>query len=175
MDADVEVVWDHLQINKILATYCRAIDRCDKELLRTVYWPDALEDHGIFNGNALEFAEFIVPLLSGMKSTMHQISNVLIELHGTHAAVETYVVAYHAVPAADGSMADLVVGGRYLDKFERRGGAWRIAHRTFVMDWNQNQPSTAIWESGLFEQLKVRGSHDRSDPSYRLFGNRSPS
>ena len=149
--------------------YCRAIDRCDKELLRTVYWPDAVDQHGIFNGNALEFVEFIVPLLSGMKSTTHQISNILIDLRGDHAAVETYVCAYHAVPDGAGNHSDLIVGGRYLDRMERRHGEWRIAQRTFVLDWNQNQPSTAQWEGGMFAQLNVRGAHDRLDPSYPFF------
>jgi hypothetical protein len=169
---DVRAVWDQLQISKVLVTYCRAIDRCDKELLKSVYWPDALEEHGIFNGNAWEFAEFIVSMLSGMKSTTHQISNTLIDLQGNNAAVETYVCAYHSIPDGAGQYNDLIVGGRYLDRMERRENEWRIAHRTFVMDWNQNQPSTAQWEGGLFSQLNVRGAHDRSDPSYPFFGNK---
>lgn len=169
MDAvDLQVISDHLQISKVLATYCRAIDRCDKELLQSVYWPDAHEEHGLFNGNALEFAAFILPLLQGMKSTMHQISNVLIDLRGSHASVETYVVAYHWVQEGDGRQTELVVGGRYVDMFERRGTAWRISRRTFVLDWNRSQPSTAVWDSGLMAQLKIRGTHDRSDPSYEL-------
>lgn len=166
--ADIQAISDQLQISKVLATYCRAIDRCDKELLKTVYWPEAVDEHGIFNGNALEFAEFIVPLLQRMTSTMHQISNILINLHGSGASVETYCVAYHSVPEADGRHTELIVGGRYLDVFERRGAEWRIAHRTYVMDWNESRPSTADWDSGMMAQLKVRGTHDRSDPSYRM-------
>jgi SnoaL-like domain len=167
--AEVQMVWDHIQITKVLATYCRAIDRCDKELLKSIYWPDALEEHGIFNGNAWDFAEFIIPLLSGMKSTTHQITNTLIDLQGSSAAVETYVCAYHSVPTAAGGHDDLIVGGRYLDRLEKRQGEWRISKRTFVMDWNQNQPSTALWEGGMFGQLSVRGTHDRRDPSYPFF------
>jgi hypothetical protein len=168
--AEAQAAWDHLQISKVLATYCRAIDRCDTELLKSVYWPDALEEHGIFNGKAWDFAEFIVPMLSGMKSTMHLIANTLIELQGdSRAAVETYVCAYHSVPDGNGGQSDLIVGGRYLDRLEKRQAQWRIAHRTFVLDWNQNQPSTAQWDGGLFAQLNVRGAHDRSDPSYLLF------
>lgn len=162
----LQTLWDHLQIEKLLATYCRGIDRCDEALLKTVYWPDAVEEHGLFNGNAWEFAAFIVPMLKGMKVTMHAISNALIDVRGDHAVGETYVVAYHLVPAEDGSQNDLIVGGRYLDRFERRGDEWRIAKRIFVMDWNQNQPATAQWDSGLFAQLNVRGRNDRSDPSY---------
>jgi hypothetical protein len=167
--AEVQLVWDHLQIQKQLATYCRAIDRCDKELLKSVYWQDAHEDHGIFEGNAWDFAEFIVPLLSGMKATIHQIGNILIELDGAKAVVETYVFAYHLIDDADKGQTELIVGGRYLDKFERREGEWRIADRLFVLDWNQNRPATGIWDSGIVAELKARGSHDRKDVSYRYF------
>ena len=162
----LQILWDHLAIQQVLARYCRAIDRCDKELLKSVYWPDSLEYHGMFNGNAMDFAEFIVPLLSGMKATIHSISNVLIELDGDSAAVETYVWAYHLVPETDGTQTDLIVAGRYLDRFERRNDEWRIAKRTFVLDANQNLKATCLWDSGLYAELKIRGSHDRRDPSY---------
>lgn len=169
MDAQLQSLWDHQQIEKLLATYCRGIDRCDVALLKTVYWPDAVEEHGLFNGNAWEFAEFIVPMLKGMKVTMHSISNTLIELQGDEAAVETYVVAYHLVDEPDGNQTDLIVGGRYLDRFERRKNEWRIAKRTFVHDWNQNQKATVQWDTGLYAQLNVRGRNDKSDPSYARF------
>lgn len=172
METQLQALWDHQQIEKLLATYCRGIDRCDQELLKTVYWPDAIEEHGLFDGKAWDFADFIVPMLKGMKVTMHSISNTLIELDGERAAAETYVVAYHLVDEADGSQTDLIVGGRYLDRFERRNGEWRIAKRTFVLDWNQNQKATAIWDSGLYAALKVRGRNDKRDPSYGLFASR---
>ena len=168
----VQFVWDHLQIQKQLARYCRAIDRCDEALLKSVYWPEAYEDHGLFQGKAWDFAEFILPLLGGMDRTIHQISNVLIELEDAKAFVETYVMAYHLMSDPQAGATELIVGGRYLDRFERRDREWRIADRLFVLDWNQSQPATGDWNSGLVAQLKTRGSHDRQDPSYRRFEQR---
>lgn len=168
-NAALQSLWDELQIRKLLATYCRGIDRCDKELLKTVYWPEAYEEHGLFNGNAWEFAEFIVPLLKTMKITMHSISNALIELQGDTAQSETYVSAYHLMTDASGAPIEMVVAGRYLDRFERRGSEWRIIRRSFVMDWNQNQKATAQWEGGMYESLTIRGSNDQNDPSHAFF------
>lgn len=168
---ELRALADELAIRRVLATYCRAIDRCDKALLRTVYWPDAIDNHGIFNGNALEFADFVVPMLSAMRCTTHSISNVLIVLEGDVARVETYVQAYHDAEAPDGRI-DIVVGGRYLDRFERRGTEWRIAHRQFVLDWNQNLRSTAQWDGPLFGALDVRCAHDGTDPSDAFFAGR---
>lgn len=167
--AQLQALWDHMQIQKLLATYCRAIDRSDTELLKTVYWPDAIEEHGVFNGKAWDFADFIGPMLKALRLTMHSISNTLIELQGDTAAVETYVTAYHLADNPDGTQTDLIVGGRYLDRFERRGGEWRIAKRLFVHDWNQNQKATVEWEAGWYAQLHVRGRNDKDDPSYALF------
>ena len=167
-DADLRALADELAIRRLLAIYCRAIDRRDAELLRSVYWPDATDNHGIFNGNAMQFVDFILPMLSSMRSTTHSISNILIDLRGDIACVETYVQAYHDAPGPEGRV-DIVVGGRYLDRMERRDGQWRIAHRQFVMDWNQNLSSTAQWDGPLYGALDVRGTGDTGDPSYGLF------
>lgn len=169
-EPSLRVVWDHLQIQQVMARYCRAIDRCDLALLKGVYWDDAIDNHGIFNGNALEFAEFIIPMLQSMRCTMHRISNTLIQIDGDRAAVEIYVEAYHLADGENGAQQDIVVGGRYVDRFERRGGEWRIAHRTFVHDWNQNPAATVVWDGPLYGKLDVRGRRDRDDPSYALFG-----
>jgi len=45
---------------EVLTTYCRPLDRCDVELMKTVYWEDGRHDQDVFTGNAQEFAEFIV-------------------------------------------------------------------------------------------------------------------
>ncbi len=165
--ADIQTLADREAIREVLARYCRGIDRCDMTLLKSVYWPEATDDHGTFNGNAWQFAEYVVPALKQMKQTMHQISNVTIDLDGTCANVETYCVAYHLVAGENGDQ-EMVVGGRYVDRFERRDGEWRIAARVYVMDWNQNGPSTARWEGGLYSGLKTRGLRWPDDPSYRL-------
>ncbi|MBI1252252.1 MAG: nuclear transport factor 2 family protein [Alphaproteobacteria bacterium] len=146
-----------------LARYCRGIDRCEVETLKSVYWPDGVDDHGTFVGLGHDFAEAVTPRLLDMKQTMHAIANVTIELMGDWARVETYVIAYHLIPSESGDQ-EMIVGGRYLDHFEKRSGAWRIKHRLYVMDWNQNGPATAIWDRGLFAQLKTRGARGADDP-----------
>lgn len=167
MDTALQKLADQLEIQRLLALYCRGIDRCDAALLKTVYWPDADEEHGIFNGKAWAFADFIVPLIRGMKITSHAISNVLIELDGDVALTETYVNAYHLMDDPQQGPLEMIVAGRYLDRFERRDGAWRIAKRTFVMDWNQNRPASVQWSGGMYDALDVRGSNDARDPSHR--------
>jgi hypothetical protein len=62
----------------------------------------------------------------------HYVTNVLIELHGDEAFVESGFCYSGRVRLDDGTMADIRGEGRYLDVFERRGSEWKIAHRLVV-------------------------------------------
>ena len=141
-------------ITTVLSKYAQAIDRCDIEQLKTVYWPEATDDHGTFSGNAMEFAEHIMPLLSTMTHTMHHITTIDVTLiEANRAQCQSYFMAWHEVDDSE-----VIVGGRYLDNFECRDGEWRIRDRVVVMDWNQTRPNTAKWGAGeMFSTLKFGG------------------
>ena len=165
-DKKLQEVIDKQDIYNLMVRYSRGVDRCDIETLKSVYWSDATDDHGTFNGNAWEFADYLIPALAGMDQTMHFIGNVCIDLlDKNNAKAETYVSAYHYIPG-EGGHTDMVVGGRYIDNLEKRGEEWRIKHRLYVMDWNQNSASTAEWNEGLYGQLKTRGKKFPEDPFY---------
>jgi hypothetical protein len=135
-------------------------------MLKSAYWPDAIDDHGTFVGNAFEFVDGLIPALLGMDRTMHAISNPYMLVEGDRATVETYCQAYHEFSGPDGGKVEMIVGGRYLDRFERRDGTWKIAYRLYVMDWNQNGPSSSNWTDGIYAALKTRGSRIPDDPWY---------
>lgn len=56
-------------IRDCLMRYCRGVDRCDASLLRGVYWPGAVDDHGTFIGAAEDFIEYLLPALRAMDQT----------------------------------------------------------------------------------------------------------
>ncbi len=156
---------DHLAIQQVLYRYSRGIDRCDQKTLKSVWWPSARADYGNGEVDALAWSDEVLSALSSMLRTQHMLSNILIELSGDVAAVETYCRAYHEIDSDDGPL-ELEVGGRYLDRFERRNGEWRIAHRRYVLDWNRNTPSTAQWDSEFYSTLARRGKRKPDDPFY---------
>jgi hypothetical protein len=90
--------------------------------------------------------------------------NVLIELDGDVARSEAQVHATLIRRDADPLEVD-VVGARYLDRFSRRAGTWRIEHRTVVLDWQTTEvwPRTAppVPTKGF-----ARGARRPDDPSY---------
>jgi hypothetical protein len=96
---------------------------------------------------------------------MHVLGQQLVELSGDRAHSETYCVAYHRRGARDGEPgADLWMGLRYVDLFERRDGEWRIADRRCAFDWTRNDPIAAVWE---LPPEALTGRRDRNDPVYR--------
>jgi hypothetical protein len=92
---------------------------------------------------------------------MHHIGNVLIELDADQAWTEAYFVAYQRT-LQEGVETDTSFGGRYVDRFERRGGVWKIAERTTVYDWTRVDPV----ERTLTIAGAVSGSASRDDVSY---------
>jgi hypothetical protein len=164
-DAALRPLADRLAIADVLTLYCRGIDRCDLETLQACFWPDATAQYGAEAQNAHDWAGATLAALRAMPRTFHSISNMLITARGDRAEAETYCTAYHEVSTPDGLM-EMVVGGRYLDRLERRGDAWRISRRVYVMDWNRNVPSTAQWDRGIYAGLVSRGARRPDDPLY---------
>ena len=68
------------------------------------------------------------------------IGNTLIEVEGDEAFGEVYFQAYHKVKAENG-FDDLIVAGRYLDRYERRGEVWKMAYRSERVDWSRTMPT----------------------------------
>lgn len=94
----------------------------------------SVDDHGYWRGSGHDFATFIVDrLVAANTTTLHSVTNVLIELDADRAACEAHVYA-SMVRRDDGTMADHFAG-RYLDELERRDGRWGNVARRVVVDW----------------------------------------
>jgi hypothetical protein len=156
-------------IRDCLYRYCRGIDRADGDMLRSAYWPDAIDDHVLFNGNAYDFIAWCVPLLAQVEHSQHMLGNMLIEISGDEARAETYYHAYERRRRASGSPYEMYVGGRYLDRLTRRDGHWRIQHRTVMWDWYRHFKDSADLDKGVFGTGPVRMGGKGDDPSYALF------
>lgn len=164
---DSTEIADRLAIAETLALYCRGIDRCDPVQLAAAFTPEAVIDYG---DGARPVAEVIPGLMTGLASmrlTQHNISNTIMRIAGTTARAETHCVALHIMPG-EGEGEDeieVVVGGRYLDRLEKRGGRWLFAERLYVMDWNSTRPASMATTGGLFAGLRRRGARGEADPA----------
>jgi SnoaL-like domain len=166
IDHSLRELLDKQAIHEVLMRYCRGIDRCDEELLRTVYHPDATDNHGLFVGKAADFIPWALAGLKRDESTNHFIANELIEIRGDVAYSESYLLAVHRRKRDDGSLVDLTFAGRYVDRLERREGAWKIADRKVVLDWSRLDP---VEKSFSLERF-LTGRRSREDEVYRRSG-----
>jgi ketosteroid isomerase-like protein len=158
--SEIREFLDRQKITDVLHLYCRAIDRADADLLASVYHPDAVDDHGSFSGDAAAFVNRTIRRMrEEYDASQHRISNILIELRGDIAFVESYVVAVHSL--RDGRIE--MAGARYVDRFSRREGSWKIARRLVVVDWDL---TVAGGETSPHLSAFPRGTRDTSDPSY---------
>jgi hypothetical protein len=167
-DALLEALQSRVEITEVVLRYVRAIDRCDEALLRSCFHADARHSHGSFEGASSDFCGHAMALCRQVVATHHQLGPPSIELAGDTAFVETYFTSHHRfgeVPPAGGRPhEDRFMGGRYVDRFERRDGVWKIAERRGVNEWLRYESASdrGFWD-GLPEQ---RGRRDRSDPVY---------
>jgi hypothetical protein len=188
LEQKIQLVLDRHEIEHVLAMYCRAIDRLDLELLKSVYHPDATDDHGSFSGNAHEFARQIIASMAEIIiDGMHTVTHSAIEVSGTFATAESYYLAYQLCPGGREKVAaffgeryaaavsernaiegnqDFFCGGRYIDLFEKRNGQWKILRRKITNEWNVVQPTGRITDQGHIAAYNLPGRRDKQDPVY---------
>jgi len=150
------------EIYNLLCDYMRAQDRLIPELHRSVFHDDATTDYGSYVGGPDGFVAFAQGALTPHKSNHHMIGQVRIDFESRDLAFgEVYFQAFHRV-VQQGEEKDLWVNGRYVDRYERRGGVWKIAHRSELVDWTRTEPAAdEAMRSGRFP-LGARAPDDLS-------------
>ena len=150
-------------IRSVLMRYARGVDRCDRELIRSVYHEDAWDDHGPFKGTGFDFADSPYRYSDANRIGHHAISTNIIELDGDVAYSESFYI-FHGIRAEpDGDIA-VETAGRYVDRFEKRDGEWKIAYRTTTLDWCREYPLIGEWkDAGAY----VRPRRYRDDICYQ--------
>jgi hypothetical protein len=100
--------------------------------------------------------------LKGLACQAHHITNETVDIFGDVAHVEAYLIAFRR---NQNDSSAFIIGGRYIDRFDRRAGEWRIAVREFIPHFTIEGPSHLshlAWpQSG-----QGVGTCDKGDPSY---------
>jgi len=101
----------------------------------------------------------------GSQVHTHNITTHTCEIDGDTAHCESYVLV--CLLNHDGVTAR-VISGRYIDRLERRDGAWRIALRTNVIEWSGMVPTLPLPFADV-PDIQGNGAPARSgdDPSYQ--------
>ena len=134
--------------------YSYGLDRLDGDVMKSAYWPDAIDEHGTYNGNGWDFCDYCVSSHDKWSWTMHSIYNHRVVLDATDPTAATgdvYCIT-HLFVEDERRLATWY--GRYQDRYERRDGEWRIAHRVCVHHANTSEhvPDSMGIDASTFRQ-----------------------
>ncbi|MEN2740650.1 nuclear transport factor 2 family protein [Microbacterium sp. X-17] len=168
----VQLLLDKQDIYDAVVRYCRGFDRFDEKLALASFHDDAVVN---YNGYEVPAAEWLPSSIAfarsgGVRECTHHICNHIVDVDGDVALSEASYLAFTPVEI-EGRALDLWVAGRLVDRFERRDGVWRIAHRTTVYDWKRMyDPATVAGGSAYLAGLDagVQGAPFPDDITYLL-------
>lgn len=179
MNDAIQRLVDKDEIRDVILLYCRGVDRRDWPLAQSAFFDDATDDHGDFKGPIDEFFAWIEPQHAQVAKSSHVLANCCIQFASNSlAVVESYFIAnlelgpeaqghrkqFASAPGnVDAGRLKLDVFGRYIDRFEKRDGAWRIAKRRVAFDSQHNRPILGNVEANVTWTLGLR---DNGDPVF---------
>lgn len=151
---------DHQQIVGCLHRYARGIDRCDVEMVVSCFHDDAVQDSGFYVGSPRGWAEMVNEFHLGQAlCQQHHVTNHVVEIDGDEAHVESYYLATVREKVGTTKFA----GGRWIDRFERRNGEWRIVVR---ISTTETVLDVETADMGAADRRFVPWTRDTSDFSY---------
>lgn len=172
-------------VRKAVTSYSRGADRCDIDILKSAFHPDAEVKYGSYDGHYAAFCENVIAGHLAMNYTTHTVANEYYDIDAESGAGvgEIYVIAFLSLSQAGDVMAvegykdspsnggyEYIVAGRYIDRYECRDGDWRISLRQYVIDWSRTADYTGHDPNTLFEGLTYRGTQGHDDLSYGILG-----
>jgi ketosteroid isomerase-like protein len=164
-DEDIQALIDERAIRTLLLRYCRAVDRCDRDAIAACFHADAIDDHGNWIVDGTRVADHIVSLVQpGPGRAMHFMGNVLVEVDGDTAFAESYILAFRTF-TRDGQPYNRTRALRFIDRFERQNGQWRISERNAIDEWNR--VDLIVEQQGDTDTFRY-GRKDQNDPVYAI-------
>jgi hypothetical protein len=163
--ARLEQLLERQDILDCMLRFSRGMDRFDRELFLSAFHSDAVIAAGPFVGGPGELYDWASKLHEhGQVATHHNLLNHTCDIDGDVAHTETY----YMFVGRNRDESNWIAGGRYIDRLERRDGAWKIALRTNSIEWSGIVPTLPI-PFAQVPDINVNGAPSRSkqDPSYR--------
>jgi hypothetical protein len=163
--ARLEQLLDRQDILDCLIRFSRGMDRLDRETFLSAFHGDAVIAAGPFVGGPVALYDWASRLHEqGQSATHHNLLNHTCDITGDVAHTETY----YLFVGRNRDETNWLAGGRYIDRLERRDGAWKIALRTNAIEWSGMVPTLPIPFADVPDiNLNGAPARDRTDPSYR--------
>ncbi len=136
--ARIDAMLDKQDIWECLVRMSRGTDRSDRELFLSAFHADSVVTAGPFVGSPADLYGWAAKFQAvAYTNTLHKLHQMTCDLDGDDAHAETYYLFIGCLP--DGN--NLLAGGRYVDRFARRGGVWGMVMRNNFVEWTSIVPA----------------------------------
>lgn len=162
--ARLQELLDRTDILDCIHRYTRGMDRLDRELARSAYHDEAIDEHTAYVGPVDGFLDWAFAYHAAQVRHQHYVTNHSVELDGDTAHAETYYLFVGTDQNPDAPV--LFTGGRYVDRFERRNDRWAIAARVCTVEWQTEVPALLSPDAVSFLAAISTVARDRTDVSY---------
>ena len=141
---------DQRDIRDVIARYSRAAERADVDLFKSCFHPDAIDHHPpYFEGTIEDFCReaFEKTAQAIAERSQYFLDTISIEFDGDTAYTETHGLSPKLLHerSYNGNRIMQWGGIRYLHRFEKRDGVWKISEVWFIPEWSMYhdvQPQT---------------------------------
>lgn len=140
---------DVVELNQLAYRYAAGVDACDVALFLSVftddgrlrsYHPGAEEPFADLTGHG-QLAAVPNTMRGLYGATTHMMTNHLVDVEGDEASGQVLCTARHLEGATS---INVII--RYVDRYARLGGAWKIADRQIRFLWSERHEVT---DSGM--------------------------
>jgi hypothetical protein len=165
LERQVQYLSDRQAIYDCLVGTSRGNDRFDKDLIVGSYHADGVHELG---GNFIPGPDYGDIANQGHEAmcavNLHTVCMHSCDIDGDVAHAESYVIGLFA--DHDGEKSRMIAG-RYIDRLEKRDGKWGIAVRRTTVEVVMEGKAVLPNGQPAAGSGYLKGSRDRSDPSYR--------
>lgn len=177
---EVEKLLGRAAIHDVLMRYFSAADRADPEAVRSCFTEDA---HAHYHGREpVHGADTVVAQIAlfrnmasgACKIATHFVGNLQFKMiEGDWAETEANAFAFLVGPV-NGADQVIVRSLRYLDRWQRTEGRWKIAARVHTLDWSSEMSASlpAHWRnaSARCRRASVDPDGERASPGRSALG-----
>jgi SnoaL-like domain len=161
---DVRYLMDRTQILDCISLHARGCDRHDIDLITSAYHSDGVDEHGYALNSGPDYGEWAnTTHAKTSRVHTHNITTHTCDIDGDTAHAESYVIVVLIGP--DSKSAQFITG-RYIDRLERRDGAWRIAVRRSTVEGMFLADARVLQSPFFAEKGYLVGTRDHRDLSY---------
>jgi len=165
LERKVQNLTDRQEILDCIVSTSRGNDRFDAERISGSYHTDGLHELGQKRISGTEYGAHANHAHAAIcEVNLHNVTMHACEIDGDVAHAESYVIGLFLDKGCETAR---ILAGRYIDRLEKRDGRWRIVLRRATVEIPLEGKAILPNRKTVHDSGYLKGSRDRSDPSYQ--------